>query len=540
MGLPAYAPEFQAPVERLHYFHPFRIAVATVLIFGAYVGLLIWMGGNAAGAQARLAFPVALLVFAVGRTFQPRTLSADATDIRWKKLLQPVQAVPRHDVVAIQYVTTAGPGAARYYSVNRDGTAVLWVDRFTPPRMGSFASYLGIPMRPVAVAPSKSASADAAVNANAIAGERHSFMVWMAGAAVIGLAFTAGAVFWAIHSGADLAAYQRAPLCEEASADPLACRYKAPAVVTGYSARGHIDIRFLTEVPTFHFRTTYVRLANGAVPNPPFAVGDTVQVEVFDGSLMAINGAYTDGFTTLESNSSWLLVAGAGVFLVIPLIGMVVGWKGSDSWFVRQSAKAAPAKPSKPTLDDPPAVTDERGPKEKAGAIERVAVADPGGDPDDAWPTLVKTDGFDLARYEADPGATEIPAAGERLLASARVYFSGAPATSSILLLTDRRLVIVGPMRLEIPRSCISLLAYWTSRDSIAVTYRTMSGPRGILVTGPQLVLTGGPKTDMHCLFEAMRTGLTNPDQIREPVVIARPAGRWGRWTHRLWLAWVG
>jgi hypothetical protein len=74
-----------------------------------------------------------------------------------------------------------------------------------------------------------------------------------------------------------------------------------------------------------------------------------------------------------------------------------------------------------------------------------------------------------------------------------------------------------------------------------------MSGPRGILVTGPQLVLTGGPKTDMHRLFEAMNTALTNPDAIREPVVIARPIGAWGRLmsarrrlTHRLWLAWVG
>ena len=540
MGLPAYDPELPADVERLHYFHPFRIAVATLLIFGAYVGLLIWMGGNAAGAQARLALPVALLIFAVGRTFQPRTLSANATDIRWKKLFQPVEVVSRRDVVAIQYVTTAGPGTPRYYFVNRDGSAVLWVDRFTPSRMGSFASYLGIPMRPVAAPPPKSASADAAFNANAVEGARRSFMVWMAVCAFIGLAFTVGGLLWAIHSGADFAAYQRAPLCEEASADPLACRYSAPAVVTGFSARGHIDIRFLTEVPTFHFRTTYVRLANGAVPNPPFAVGDTVQIEVFNGSLMAINGAHTDGFTTLESNSSWLLVAGAGLFLVIPLIGIVVGWRGSDSWFVRQSAKAAPAKPSKPTLDDPPAVTDERGPKERAGAIERVAVTDPGGDPDDAWPTLVKTDGFDLARYEADSGATGIPEAGERLLARARVHFYGAPATSSILLLTDRRLVIVGPMRLEIPRSRISLVAYWASRDSVAVTYRTMSGPRGILVTGPQLVLTGGPKTDVHRLFEAMRMGLTNPDQVREPVVVVRPTGRWSRLTHRLWLARVG
>ena len=38
MGLPAYAPEFQAPAERLYYFHPFRIAVA--ILRGRRVGLL--------------------------------------------------------------------------------------------------------------------------------------------------------------------------------------------------------------------------------------------------------------------------------------------------------------------------------------------------------------------------------------------------------------------------------------------------------------------------------------------------------------------
>jgi hypothetical protein len=51
----------------------------------------------------------------------------------------------------------------------------------------------------------------------------------------------------------------------------------------------------------------------------------------------------------------------------------------------------------------------------------------------------------------------------------------------------------------------------------------------------------------MHRLFEAMTTALTNPDAIREPVVIIRPIGAWGRLmkanrrlTHQLWLAWVG
>ena len=51
----------------------------------------------------------------------------------------------------------------------------------------------------------------------------------------------------------------------------------------------------------------------------------------------------------------------------------------------------------------------------------------------------------------------------------------------------------------------------------------------------------------MHRLFEAMQSALTNPDSIREPVVILRPVGAWGRTmkapgrlSHRLWLAWVG
>ncbi len=544
MGLPAYAPELQSPAERLHYFHPFRIGVATLLIVGGYIGLVFWLGGHSAGTQARTAILVPMLLFAVGRTFQPRTLSADATEIRWKKMFQPAQTVPRRDVVAIQYVTTARPGAPRYYFVNRDGNAVLWVDRFTPLRMGSFASYLGIPMRPVSVAPSRNTGADAAVAANAIVGERRSTMFWMEVSAVIGLVFTLGAVFWTWHSGVELAAYERAPLCQQASADRSACRFDTPAVVTDWTAKGRIDLRLPGAVPTIQRRTTWVRLASGA-PDPPFAVGDTVRIEVFDGHLMAINGAMTDEFTTLESNASWLLVAAVGLFFLgLPILGILLAWKGSNSWFV---SKTPAAPPSKPTLDDPPAVTDQPGPTEKPGGIERAPVPDIGGDAADAWPTLVEVPGFDLARYEADPSATGIPAAGERLLARAPVYYYPVPKTSSILMLTDRRLLILGPKRMEIPRACITLLAYWTARDSIAVTYRTMSGPHGILLTGPQLVWTGGPKTDMYRLFMTMQTAFTNPDRIREPVVIVRPMGAWGRWrrasgrlTHRLWLAWVG
>ena len=544
MGLPAYAPELHAPAERLHYFHPLRIGVASLAIVGAYLGLVFWLGGHSAGTTARTAILVPVLLLAVGRTFQPRTLSADATEIRWKKMFQPAQTVPRHDVAAIQYLTTARPGASRYYFVNRDGNAVLWVDRFTPARMGSFASYLGIPMRPVSVAPSKNSSTVAAEKANALVGERRSMIRWMAVCAVIGLAFTIGAAFWASHTGAELAAYERAPLCEQASVDPRACRFNTTAVVTGFGTRGHIDIRFPTDVPTLHFRATYVRLANGAAPDPGFGVGDTVQIEVFDGYLMAINGAHTDGFTTLQSNASWLLIAGAGFFLLFPLIGLVLAWRGPSSWF---ASRTPPAPPSKSILDNPPAVTEQPGPKEKSGAIERVMVRDPVDGASDGWPTLIEVPDFDYARYNESLSATGIPSDGERLLAKASVHYYGVPGTSSILLLSDHRLVVLGPTRLEIPQARISLLAYWTFRDSIAVTYQTMSGPHGILLTGPQMVLTGGPKTDMYRLFMTMRTALTNPDQIREPVVIVRRIGAWGRLmsarrrlTHRLWLAWVG
>jgi hypothetical protein len=212
-------------------------------------------------------------------------------------------------------------------------------------------------MRPVSVAPATNAAADAAVKQNAIVGSRRTFMVAMAVCALVGLAATMGAVFWTRMDGAVLAAYQRAPLCSQASADPLACRFDAPAVVTDFSARSHIDIRFPADVPTFHHSTTWVRLGNGAQPNPPFAVGDTVQIEVFDGYLLAINGAATDELGTLASNSSWLLVAGAGFFLVVPLMSLLLGWKGPDSWFVDRTAPA-PAPTS--ILDIPPAVTDHR------------------------------------------------------------------------------------------------------------------------------------------------------------------------------------
>jgi hypothetical protein len=544
MALPAYAPELQAPAERLHYFHPFRIGVATLLIVGGYIGLVFWLGGHSAGTQARTAILVPVLLFAVGRTFQPRTLTADATEIRWKKMFEPAQTVPRHDVVAIQYLTTARPAVPRYYFVNRDGNAVLWVDRFTPARMGSFASYLGIPLRPVSAAPVTSASADAAVKANAISGGRRTGIVILAVIAALALAGTVGAVFLVRHDGAELTAYERAPLCQQPAADPLACRVDVPAVVTAINDKGRIDIRFPTVLPAFPYPTTWVRIVNGAVPDPGFGVGDTVQIEIFDGRTMAINGATTDDFATLESNASWLLVAGTGFFLVVSLIGIAVFWKGPSSWIIGTAATAAP---SKPTLDDPPAVTDQPGPKEKPGAIERVTVPNTGADPGDGWPTLVDVPGFDLARVDPDVVAGGILRPGERLLARAPVLYYLQPGSSSILLLTDRRLLIVGPKRMEIPRARITQIAYWTVKDSIAVTYRRMDGPHGILLTGPQLVLTGGPTTDMHRLFEAMTTALTNPDAIREPVVIVRPIGAWGRWmkarrrlTHQLWLAWVG
>jgi hypothetical protein len=545
MALPAYAPEFQAPAERLHYFHPFRTGIAVFVIIAADLALTFWLsGGHSATLTARTSLLVVLFLFGIGRTFQPRTLTADATEIRWKKMFEPAQTVARKDVVGIQYLTTARPAAPRYYFVNRDGNAVLWVDRFTPLRMGSFASYLGIPMRPVSVAPATSASADAAVKANAIAGGRRTGIVILAVIAALALAGTVGAVFLVRHDGAELAAYERAPLCQQPAADPLACRVDVPAVVTAINDKGRIDIRFPTVLPAFPYPATWVRIVNGALPDPGFGVGDTVQIEVFNGRTMAINGATTDGFATLQSNASWFLVVGVGIFLVFSLVGIVVFWKAPSSWII---APAPPAGASKPNLDDPPAVGDQPGPKEKPAAIERVPVPDIDADPGDGWPTLVDVPGFDLARVDPEMIASGILGSGERLLARGPVIYYGVPGSSSMLLLTDRRLVIVGPKRIEIPRGRITLIAYWTVKDSIAVTYRTMDGPHGLLVTGPQLVLTGGPKTDMHRLFEAMTTGLTNPDTIREPIVIVRPIGVWGRWmearrrlTHQLWLAWVG
>src|SRR5712692_11925029 len=107
MAMPAYTPDIQAPSKRLHYFHPFRVGIATVVIVGVYAGLAFSLGANHSGAAGRLALAVVLVVAGVWRTFLPRTLSADATEIRWKQAFQPVETVTRHDVAAIQYVTTA-------------------------------------------------------------------------------------------------------------------------------------------------------------------------------------------------------------------------------------------------------------------------------------------------------------------------------------------------------------------------------------------------------------------------------------------------
>src|SRR2546428_14135096 len=105
MAMPAYTPDIQAPSERLHYFHPFRVVIATVVIVGVYAGLAFSLGGNHSGAAGRLALAVVLVVAGVWRTFLPRTLGAAATGIRWKQAVQPVGAGPRPAVPAIQHRT---------------------------------------------------------------------------------------------------------------------------------------------------------------------------------------------------------------------------------------------------------------------------------------------------------------------------------------------------------------------------------------------------------------------------------------------------
>jgi hypothetical protein len=308
----------------------------TAGILAAALGLNWFLRNSPVTFEARLSLLVVVLLASLIPRSLPRTLTADGDQIRWKRTFQPPQTIARSDVSALLYLPSAGSGNPRFFFVGREGTALLWIDRFTPEQMTSFATYLGLSLRTVAAAPSKDPAAVQTVGAITVSGSRRSMVAAMAACVVGGTGLTAFMGAYGASERALLADYQRAPLCAAPAANPRACRFDTPAQVTGITAKGQAELRFRDPVPTLKYQTTTEGVVSA--PDPAFSAGDTVQVEVFDGWLMAINGGRTSSYRTLEQNSSWwLIAAAAGLFIVAPGIGLVLAWRGPASWFVPRS-----------------------------------------------------------------------------------------------------------------------------------------------------------------------------------------------------------
>ena len=307
------------------------------MIVAALLGLNLILSGSTVTLEARLSLLVVLLLAALVPPALPRTLISDGVEIRWKRPFQPPQTMVRSELTAILYQPSAASGKPRFYFVGRDGQAVLWIDRFTPQQMGSFAAYLGLTVQTVSKPPMENAAAVQIVSANAITGSRRAMIAVMAACLVAGTVLTAVMTGFIVSYRGVLADYQRAPLCEGPAANPRACRFDTQAQVTGFTGRGAAELRFPHPVATLNSQTTSVGLLSA--PDPAFSVGDTVQVEVFDGWLMAINGARTTAYGTLEQNSSlWLVGAAVGLFMIAPGIAIVLAWRGPASWFVPRAA----------------------------------------------------------------------------------------------------------------------------------------------------------------------------------------------------------
>jgi len=339
MGLPSLSPDGGAPAGRLRDSHLLLLGLLTVGILAALLGANLLLNGTTVTVEARLSLLVALVLVAAVPRSLPRTLIADDDQIRWKQPFQPPRTIARSDVIAVAYLSSAASGSPRFYFVGRDDKALLWIDRFSQEQMAWFAAYLGITMRSVNVAPMKSATADQVANANALTGARRGWAAAMGVCLLGGVGLTVALDAIALSYRDTMADYGRAPLCAQPASNPRACRFDTPALVTGFTAKGDAELRFPSPVPTLKHQTTSVGLL--ATPDPAFSTGDTVQVEVFDGYLMAINGARTTTYGTLASNSSpWLVVAAVGLFVIVPAIALVILLKAPASWLRPRSASA--------------------------------------------------------------------------------------------------------------------------------------------------------------------------------------------------------
>lgn len=325
MALTSPIPEYRPATGHLHYLKPFRAAASMVVILALGAALVRWGWFDARDGLTVLEGTILTLalLFLTARIFLPRTLSADGREIRWTiRLRPPSRSSPRAQVRAIQFLTTTGPGRQRYYFVNGDGEAVLWVDRFTPAEMLSFANYLGVQIRPVETPPPVEEEIDAANERWRAVGRRRAQVGTFAVVGMIGLALTVFLAVVGLRSVNEWSAYQRAGTCTDPPSDPLVCRLQTDATVTAVKPNQSwigVDLRFSQDLlATGDHRSAFVWLPPASHPQSPLAAGKTVRAEVFNRNyITALNGAYTRDYQTMKSNANWWYAA---VPAIIPIV----------------------------------------------------------------------------------------------------------------------------------------------------------------------------------------------------------------------------
>jgi hypothetical protein len=317
--------EYRPSTDHLHYFKPVRAIISMVIILALGAALVRWGWFDARDGRTVLEGTILTLalLFLTARIFLPRTLSADGTEIRWTiRLRPPSRTAPRAQVRAIQFLTTTGPGRQRYYFVNGEGEALLWVDRFTPAEMLSFANYLGVQIRPVETLPPIVGAIDAANERWRAVGRKRAQVATFAVVGLIGLALTIFLAVVALRSVSEWSAYQRAGTCTDLPSDPLACRIETDATLTAVKPNQSwigVDLRFSQDLlATGDHRSAFVWLPPGSHPQPALATGKTVTAEIFNRNyITALNGAYTRDYQTMKSNATWWYAA---VPAIIPIV----------------------------------------------------------------------------------------------------------------------------------------------------------------------------------------------------------------------------
>jgi hypothetical protein len=355
MALVSPISEYRPSTDHLHYFKPFRAIISMVVILGLGAALVRWSWFDARHGRTVLEGTILTLalLFLTARIFLPRTLSADGTEIRWAiRLRPPSRIAPRGQVRAVQFLTTTGPGRQRYYFVNDRGETLLWVDRFTPAEMLSFANYLGVQIRPVETPPPIEGAIDAANQRWRAVGRRRAQVATFAVVGLIGLGLTIFLAVVALRSINEWSAYQRAGTCTGLPRDPLACRIETIATLTAVKPKQSwigVDLRFSQDLlSTGDHRSAFVWLPPGSHPQPALAAGMTVTAEIFNRNyITALNGAYTRDYQTMKSNATWWYAA---VPAIIPIVMGFLAYassRGDVSGYVESDEERAKRKRSK-------------------------------------------------------------------------------------------------------------------------------------------------------------------------------------------------